>query len=144
MITASRVDSLEKKRRRGTTKLIDETATASDESILDMYSKRDGIGFRVHLTGFDFSCLGDDKGLLAVENLRRLIVRLKEHAPNAKLVTNYGSVRPALSQVWEIESRKDSQGLKRSGFGKREFGAVASSSNLNQFTKYSRLQWHLL
>ncbi|MEO6654679.1 MAG: hypothetical protein ABIO36_01210 [Pyrinomonadaceae bacterium] len=144
MLTVSRVDSFEKKRRRGNTKLVGETATSSDESVLDIYDNKNSIGFRVHLTGFDFSCLGDDKGLLAVENLRLLIVRLKEHAPNARLVTNYLSVKQALSHVWEIESRKDSQGLMRSGFGKREFGSVASSSNLNQFTKYSRLQWHLL
>ncbi|MEO6051490.1 MAG: hypothetical protein ABIP78_09185 [Pyrinomonadaceae bacterium] len=69
---------------------------------------------------------------------------MKEHAPNAKLDNTYAKVRHALSDVWLIESRKESQGLIRSGFGKREFGAIASSSNLNQFTKYSRLQWHLL
>ncbi|MEO6051489.1 MAG: hypothetical protein ABIP78_09180 [Pyrinomonadaceae bacterium] len=69
-ISASRVDTLEKKRRRGNTKLIDETPTASDESILYIYSRQNSAGFRVHLTGFNFLCLGDDKGLIAVENLR--------------------------------------------------------------------------
>ncbi len=144
ILTTNKVDSLEKKGRRGKTKVIDETATASDESILDLYSRHDPVGFRVHLTGFDFSCLGDDKGLIAVENMRRLVIVLKEHAANARLVSDYKKVRQALGQVWEIESRKDPQGLKRSGFGKREFGTVASASNLRQFTKYSRLQWHLL
>ncbi len=144
ILTTNKVDSLEKKGRGGKTKVIDETATALDESILDLYSRQDPVGFRVHLTGFDFSCLGDDKGLIAVENMRRLIVLLKEHAPNARLVSDYKKVRRALGQVWEIEARKDPQGLKRSGFGKREFGTVASTSNLWQFTKYSRLQWHLL
>lgn len=143
IITTSKVDSLEKK-RRGKTKVLEETATTSDESILDIYSRHDPVGFRVHLTGFDFSCLGEDKGLLAVENMRLLVVTLKEHVPNAKLVANYKKVRPALGQVWEIEARKDPKGLQRSGFAKREFGSVASTSNLRQFTKYSRLQWHLL
>ena len=143
IITTSKVDSLEKK-RRGKSTVIDETATASDESILDIYSRDDPFGFRVHLTGFDFSCLGDDKGLLAVENVRRLVVTLKEHVPSAKLVADYKKVRPALRQVWEIEARKDPKGLHRSGFAKRGFGTVASTSNLRQFTKYSRLQWHLL
>ncbi len=143
-IATGKLDSLEKKGRGGKTKLVDETATTSDESILDLYSRNDPVGFRVHLTGFDFSCLGDDKGLIAVENMRRLLAVLKEHCPNARLVSNYRKARPALGQVWEIESRKDPQGLKRSGFGKREFGTVASTSNLRQFTKYSRLQWHLL
>lgn len=143
-LSTGKVDSLEKRLRRGKTKLTDETATSTDESILDIYSRHDPTGFRVHLAGFDFSCLGDDKGLLAVENMRLLVVALKEHVPNAKLVSDYTNVRHVLSNVWEVESRKDPQGLKRSGFGKVEFGSVASTSNLRQFTKYSRLQWHLL
>ena len=144
LVTTARVDSIEKKKRGGTSKLIDETMTSSDESILDIYSRQEPTGFRVHLTGFDFSCLGPDKGLIAVENMRRLVTVLKEYAPDAKLVADYRSVRPALGHVWEIESRKDGQGLQRSGFGKKEFGSVASTNNLRQFTKYSRLQWHLL
>lgn len=143
-ITHSRVDSLEKKRRRGKTKVIDETTTSSDESVLDLYSRDDSTGYRVHLTGFDFSCLGEQKGMLAADNLRRLRELLAASCPNAKLVDNYDSVREALGEVWEVESRKDSQGLVRSGLGKREFGSVASTSNLTQFTKYSRLQWHLV
>ena len=144
IIETGRLDALEKKGRGGKTKVIDETATTTDESILDLYSRTDPVGFRVHLTGFDFSCLGDEKGFIAVENMRRLVIVLKEHVSNARLVSDYTQVRPALGQVWEIESRKDSQGLKRSGFGKKEFGTIASTSNLRQFTKYSRLQWHLL
>ena len=139
-----RVDSLEKKGRGKKTKLVDETATASDEMLLDIYARHDATGYRVHLTGFDFSCLGEDKGLLAGENMRLLVVRLAEHLPNAKLVNDYTEIRHVLDRVWEIESRKDSRGLRRSGLGKIEVGSTASSSNLDQFTRYSRLQWHLL
>ena len=144
IISTSRVDSLEKKKHRGDPKVLEETATATDEAVLDIYSRRDPTGFRVQLTGFDYSCLGEDKGLLAVENMRRLVVALKEHAPNARIAADYKRVRQALAQVWEIESRKDAKGLQRSGFAKREFGTTASTSNLRQFTKYSRLQWHLV
>ncbi len=144
MVTAGRVDSLEKKRRGRKTKLLDETATASDGMLLDIYTRDDPTGFRVYLAGFDFSCLREDMGLLAGENLRLLIVRLVEYLPNVRLVNNYDSVRHALDRVWEVATRKDSQGLQRAGFGKVEFGSVVSSSNLSQFTKYSRLQWHLL
>jgi hypothetical protein len=142
-LTKGRVDSLEKKRRHGKTKLIDETATSSDEQIFDLYTRDDATGFRVFQAGFDFSCLGDDKGLLASENIRLLIAELKQRAPNAKYINSYGHVRRLLDDVWKIESRKDSQGLQRSGFGKVEFGSVASTSNLMQFNKFSRLQWHL-
>ena len=144
VITASRIDTLETKRRRANAKLIDESATASDESILDIFSRKDANGFRVHLAGFDFSCLGEDKGLLASENMQRLAILLGERAPNAGLVDDYKVVRQALGIVWEVESRKDSLGLQRSAFTGVKFGSVASTSNLNQFTKYSRLQWNLL
>ena len=144
LISQSRVDSIEKKGRRGKSKPIDETSTISDESILDIYSRGDSTGFRVPTTGFDFSCLDEDKGLLASENFRRLIVRLKEHAPNARVVNDYKAVRAALGYVWEVETRNDPKGMQNSGLGKRAFGHVATTSNLNQFTKYSRLQWRLL
>jgi hypothetical protein len=144
IVTIERVDSLEKKRRGGKTKLIDETATASDEMLLDLYTRHSRIGYRINLTGFDFSCLGDDKGLLAGENMRLLIVHLIRLLPNARLINDYTTIRHTLDRVWEIGSRKDSQGLQRSGFGKVEFGSTASRSNLYQFTKFSRLQWHLL
>lgn len=143
VLASSRVDSIEKKGLRGKTRLIDESATTSDEAILDIYSGENPFGFRVHMAGFDFSCLGAGKGLLAVENLSRLTARLREHAPGAMFVDNYAVIRPALGQIWEIETRKDPKGLMRSGFGKREFGNVSSTSNLNQFTKYSRMLWHI-
>jgi len=143
-ITESKVDSLEKRGLRKEAKLIGESATATDEAILDVYFRNDPVGFRVRLAGFDFSCLGERKGLLAGENLQRLIGVLKEQAPGAKYVDNYLAVRQALGRVWDVETRKDSKGVQHAGFGKAELGVVASTNNLNQFTKYSRLQWHLL
>lgn len=143
-LRSSKVDAMEKKGRRGKSTLIDETATAADEMILDVYCRNEPTGYRVLQAGFDFSCLAGDKGLLAAENLRRLVVSLKECSPNVKVVNDYSAVRHQLGNVWELESRKDSQGLIRSGFGKVEFGSVESTNNLIQFTKYSRLQWHLL
>lgn len=143
ILTKGRVDSLEKKRRRGKTKVIDETATSSDEMIFDLYKRDDATGFRVYLAGFDFSCLGHDKGLLAIENMRLLINQLKQRAPNTKYMNSYGRIRHLLDDVWEIESRKDFHGLQRSGFGKVESASVASTSNLTQFNKFSRLQFHL-
>ncbi|MEP6787531.1 MAG: hypothetical protein ABJB40_03810 [Acidobacteriota bacterium] len=139
LIIESRVDSLEKRGFRGKKKLVAETPTVSDGSILDIYDRYDAIGFRVHLAGFDFSCLGEDKTLLASENIRRLTVTLLEQAPHAKTIDDYGAVRQALRSVWEVETRNDTQGFERAGVR-----AVASTSNLNQFTKYSRLQWQLL
>lgn len=144
-ISKTKIDSNERKRRRtADVKLIDEYATVSDESVIDIYTFADKTGFRFYPAGFDFSCLGDQKTLLARDNVGRLVNRLTEHCPKVRLVSNYPTMRLALGHVWEIESRKDSLGLRQIAIGKREFGSVASTSNLTQFTKFSRLQWHLL
>lgn len=142
-VISSKIDTLEKKGRGRKRKLLDETSTGADESVIDIYDRRNTNGYRVQPSGFDFSCLGEDKGLIGSENMRRLIIALKEKFPSATLSADYMNVRHLLDDVWEIESRTDPQGLRRAGFGKVEFGSVASTSNLEQFTKYSRLQWHL-
>ena len=70
MITSGRIDSLEKKGHSGKTKLIDESATTSDEAVIDVYRRQEPLGFRINMAGFDFSCLDNNKGLLASENMR--------------------------------------------------------------------------
>ncbi len=132
------------KRKKGQTRMLDATETASDEPLLDLYSGNDASGFRITTAGFDFSCLGSEKGLLARENLKRLAKRLAVFAPEARVVDDYLSVRELLGEVWETDVRKDSQGMKRSSFGKFDLKRVSTSSNLRQFTKYSRLQRHIL
>ncbi len=132
------------KRKKGKSSVLEQTETSVDEIVIDLYTKNDSTGFRIPMTGFDFSCLGDDKGMLARENIRALVIALKEIAPNARLDRNYHEAKDFLNDVWEIEQRKDTQGLRRQNFGNLKMGHVASSSNLKQFTKYSRLQWHLL
>jgi hypothetical protein len=141
-IIQGRVDSLEK-RKGGENKVLNETATTSDEAVLDLYTRGDPVGYRINQTGFDFSCLGADKGLLAGENMRQLAVRLKQEAPALKLVNDYPRVRQALAGIWDVESRNDSEGLKRTGIARFGLNRVASTNNLDQFTKYSRLQQHL-
>lgn len=133
-----------RKIKRGEKKVLDQSQTTSDEVLIDLYSKDDSLGFRIPTSGFDFSCLGGEKEMLAINNIRKLTRKLAEFAPNTKLVDKYQTVYDGLLNVWEIERRKDSSGLQRHGFGKFEMGNTESSSNLKQFNKYSRLQWHLL
>jgi hypothetical protein len=137
------VESTEK-RKKGESKILSTSETASDEFLFDIYGKNNANGFRILTKGFDFSCLGAEKGILARENLQKLIVKLQNVAPNTKLVDDYLAVRELLGEVWEIEQRNDPLGLKRQSFGKFDFANIASSSNESQFTKYSRLQWHIL
>ena len=139
----SKIESVEKRKKKES-KVLHETQTSSDEVLIDIYCGDDMTGYRIPVKGFDFSCLGTEKGLLAVENMRRLISKLRGFAPGAIFVDDYLPNRGILDTVWEIEQRKDSLGLQRSGFGKTDFTNIASSNNLQQFTKYSRLQRRLL
>jgi hypothetical protein len=143
IIATGRVEAIEKRLRGGNKEVLDEAETMSDEAVLDIYPISDPMGFRVNLTGFDFGCLGSDKGLLAAENIVKLIAKLQAHAPGAKLVDDYQKLRHDIGCVWEIDTRRSPTGLQRSGFARRQFGSVTSTSNLDQFTKYSRLQQHL-
>ncbi|MDQ3129259.1 MAG: hypothetical protein M3Q99_00675 [Acidobacteriota bacterium] len=138
-----KTESIEK-RKKGESKILDATETASDAGLIDIYSRENSNGYRILAKGFDFSCLETEKGILAAENLTKLAAKLRECAPDAKFINDYSAVRQVLGCVWEIEHRKDSQGLKRHSFGKFDFSNLATSSNLQQFTKYSRLQWQIL
>lgn len=137
-----RVDSTEKRRMRGTT-VMSETMTSADETVFDLYCGEDALGYRVQLSGFDYSCLGGDMAPLAAENISRLIDVLSGRSPEMSRV-DYKPIRHLLTGIWDINSRKDPKGLQQVGFGKREFAVVHSTSNVEQFTRFSRLQRVLL
>lgn len=141
-IRSSSNELLEKRKKKEMT-VVDSTEMTSDESTADIYVKGDPIGFRIFTKGFDFSGLGAEKGMLAGENLRRLIAKIRILAPNAALIEDYGSAAVLLNGVWEIESQKNSQGIQRSFLGGISFSKRAQSDNTLQFTKYSRLQRYL-
>jgi hypothetical protein len=144
LVRERKISATEKYNKKGENKILDTTETLSDESLIDVYSRQDSTGFRIYSKGFDFSCLEAAKEILAKDNIKKLAVKLREVAPKAKCVDDYASSRTVLANIWEVEQRTDSQGLKREGFGKFNLGNVTTVSNLSQFTKYSRLQWHLL
>jgi hypothetical protein len=127
-------------RRLSKTTVLSETTTSTDETVFDLYNADDTIGYRVQLAGFDYSCLGDQMSLLAIENMSRLVDLLRKRAPQMKLIDDYKHIRPVLTGIWDIESRKDPTGPQQVRFGKRQFGMVHSTSNVLQFTRFSRLQ----
>lgn len=144
VISKTKIDSIEKRRIRGESKLLDQSMIAADDPILDIYPANADVGFRVFPMGFDFSCLGDQKSLLARENWGRLVDMLKASLPNARFDDSFRRIRDSLAIVWPIEVRNETKGMIQTGFGKREFGSVSTTSNLEQFNRYSRLQRHLL
>ena len=139
VIVESKTEAIEK-RKKSERKVLSETATSSDDLLIDLYITGEPAGYRITTKGFDFSTLGTEKGLLAVENIRRLLERLKEFAPAATSVDEFGERMNTLSLVWDVDRRTDFEGLKRTGVWKAGFANVMRTSNLEQFTKYSRLQ----
>ena len=139
-----KVEATQKRVKKGESKILQTSETASDEFLIDIYSRGDVTGYRIFAKGFDFSCLEAEKEILAVKNLKKLAQKLVATAPDAKFVDDYLQVRKSLGNVWEVEERTDSQCMKREGFGKFNLGNVTTINNLSQFTKYSRLQWQLL
>ena len=139
-----KVEATERYNKKGDNKILQTTETASDESLIDIYSRQDAIGYRILAKGFDFSCLEAEKEILAKDNLKKLVQKLREVAPSAKFVDDYLQVRENLGNIWEVEHRSDSKGVTRENIGKYSLGNITTVNNLSQFTKYSRLQWHIL
>jgi hypothetical protein len=124
-------------RKKRKTKILDETETGSDRRLIDLYTSQESIGFRIQTNGFDFSLLGDEKGMLANENIQKLADLLGQNCPSALVADEYDSVRNWLDAVWDLESDRD---VRVRNIGKREFETSYTSSNLTQFTKYSRMR----
>ena len=139
-IARTKADVLEKRGRHGKSKLLNETVTDSDEAILDLYVNEDTRGFRVNLTGFDFSCLGAEKTSLAAQNIRILSSKLRDACPAARFVRDYASLRDHLDPIWPLEVINDHRGIVRAGLGKAGFGRTATTDNVLQMNKFSRLQ----
>jgi hypothetical protein len=143
-IIQRRIESTESIKKKDDRKLLSSVEQTSDGAVLDIYTAADPVGYRVEIKGFDFSGLGNEKALIAKDNLPKLLGRLRECSPSAKVSSNYLSLRGELAKVWDVSQRNESEGLKRSGLGKLSRSNTASSDNQLQFTKFSRLQWHLL
>ncbi len=139
-----KIEATENRQKKGANKIIDSTETASDGAVIDIYSRTDDIGYRISAQGFDFSCLENDKQLLAKDNIKTLAEKIKEFAARAESVGNYLQVRECLATIWEVDQKTESHGLKRGGIGKFNTGSITTVNNLSQFTKYSRLQQHIL
>jgi hypothetical protein len=139
-----KISATERYNKKNENKTLQSNEISNDEPIIDIYARNDSIGYRIFTSGFDFSCVGERKSWIAAENIKTLRQVLREIGENAKFDDNYAKVRHALGQVWETEETKDSKGLKASSFGNYNVENITTINNLQQFTKYSRLQFKLL
>ncbi len=141
VVTTNTESKLKKTRKE--TKEVDEHLSSSDHAVIDIFTKLDDIGFRILPHGFDFSCLGSSKSLLAAENVKLLIRELRERMPAAIFDFSYPGKRPVLDRVWPPTVSNVSKGIERNWFGvRRSTGTL--TSNEEQFTRYSRMRRKLL
>lgn len=134
------VATSEMRKRDAEKQIKDSAESAEDESVIDLYSRSDAVGWRIHATGFDFSCLGAEKKMLAVENMLALINKLRQFFSGAKFDEDYLQCRAALARVWPLEEAADAKGVQRGGVGKYAVNMVTTTNNRLQLDKYSRLQ----
>lgn len=139
----AKTETIEKRKKKESSVVL-ETQSESKGGLIDIYVSGDSAGYRIPITGFDFSCLGTQKSILAAENIQRLAVVFRNFAARAKFAGDYAAVRKLLDHVWPLGRRRDSYGGQAKGFGGKDFTNIETTNNLQQFTKYSRLQRQLL
>jgi hypothetical protein len=114
-----------------------------DEVVIDFYTAAHSFTWRVGASGFDFSCLGNEKALIANENITRLQRLIVAKAVNARFDDSYQRVRNLLELVWSTQPETQSSGWRRERPGKLSVGMATTKSNESQFTRYSRLRYCL-
>jgi hypothetical protein len=139
----SRLEITERMTRKTENEILHTSEFSRDEFVIDFYTAGNSQTSRVSGNGFDFSCLGHDKALIANENMGRLLKLMMEKAVNAKVDDSYARVRNLLELVWTTEAETQSSGWRRQGPGKLSVGASTIKSNETQFTRYSRLSYYL-
>jgi hypothetical protein len=121
----------------------DTRETFADEAVLDIFASQsspDGAThWRIAADGFDYSCLGARKSLLARENFVALGEALRRRATRARFDETYARVRRHVEAAWPASERTASGGLRRERPGKFNFEAVTVATNEAQFTRYARL-----
>ena len=135
-----RVEIQERKTRRAENEIVQSSEFSSDEVVIDFYTSTHPQTWRIVATGFDFSCLGDEKALIANENISRLQRFIAAHAPHARVDDSYKKLRQLLDLVWASQQETQSSGWRRERPGKLSVGLATINSNEIQFTRYSRLQ----
>jgi hypothetical protein len=135
-----RVEIQERKSRGKENEIVQSSEFSSDEAVIDFYTSTHPQTWRVNANGFDFSCLGNRKSLIANENISRLQQFIAENASNAKVDDSYKKLRPVLDLVWGSQQETQSSGWRRERPGKLSVGLATINSNEIQFTRYSRLR----
>ena len=139
----TRLEIKERKTRKTENEILDTSEFFRDEMVIDFYVAGHSSTWRVSAGGFDFSCLGREKALVANENIGKLQRLIASKAVNAQFDDSYARVRNLLELAWSTQAETQSSGWRREGPGKLSVGVANIRSNESQFTRYSRLRYHL-
>jgi hypothetical protein len=142
-IVTRQVEVEERRGRRDENEIVETRELSQDLALLDIYSAAPVGGWRIVAGNFDFSCLGQRKGLLTTANFKTLLEELRARAPLAVYDDSYARVRHALGAVWPLEQQTESRGWRRGGPGRFSTEVVTTIDNERQFTRYSRLRYQL-
>ena len=133
---------IDERRSRSSVKALDRREISQDQSVIDLYTQSSEAPWRITVNDFDFSCLGERKGLTAFENVKALIALLKERTP-AELNDAYARIKPVLAHVWPLQNTASQGRSRRPRAGRHDFSVINCSDNEAQFNNYSRLVWYL-
>jgi hypothetical protein len=139
-LVETRLEIKERMTRKSENEILDTSEFFRDEAVIDFYTTMDSFTWRVNATGFDFSCLGSEKALVANENIGRLQRLIVAKAVNARFDDSYPRVRNLLELAWSKQAEMQSSGWRRERPGKLSVGMATTKSNESQFTRYSRLR----
>ncbi|OYT70765.1 MAG: hypothetical protein CFK52_10040 [Chloracidobacterium sp. CP2_5A] len=118
----------------------EEMMTADEEvAVIDLFGPTLATHARIRADGFDYSCLGSDRSLLAVENHARLGDWLLASRSSATVVNrDFRAVARALEPVWGLTKTRSRQPFKRAGIGKVATELTECLDNDGQFTRFAR------
>ena len=139
----TRVEISEGISRKPEKEILDTSEFFRDDAVIDFYTTAHSSTWRVSANGFDFSCLGKEKALIANENFSRLKRVIISRAMNANVDESYQRVRNVLELAWPTQPDIQSSGWRRERPGKLSVGMTTTKSNESQFTRYSRLRHYI-
>ena len=139
----TRLEIKERKTRKTENEILDTSEFFRDETVIDFYTSGHSSTWRVGAAGFDFSCLGREKALVANENIGKLQRLIVSKAVNAHVDDSYARMRNLLELAWGTQPETESGGWRRERPGKLSVGTATTRSNESQFTRYSRLRYVL-
>ncbi|HEY6661106.1 MAG TPA: hypothetical protein VI031_08190, partial [Pyrinomonadaceae bacterium] len=139
----TRFEIKERMTRKAENEILDTSEFFRDEAVIDFYIAQHSLTWRVNANGFDFSCLGKEKSLIANENIGKLQRLFIGKAINARVDDSYNRVRSLLELAWTTQPESQSSGWRRERPGKLSVGITTTKSNESQFTRYSRLRYYL-